>query len=103
MKNQYNFKDINKATLQSFLNEKTIQEIADFFNVHRDTIRRKIVRFKLKKKFGAGQSSKKVGPECARFAKKNGVARACEKFNKTEKQVEKYLQKLKYGEYKDEL
>jgi len=103
MANQYNAKDINKAVLQSFLKEMTIEQVARHFNCHRDTIRKKIKRFGLSKSFSHGESPKKNGPAVAKFAITNGIDQACAKFDKTPKQVEKYLMKLKYGEYKDDL
>ena len=87
-------KKVSKGILVEMNKSKSMQNIAKELGVHRDTIRRWFKTYKLKSKFGNGQSEEGNGYEVALFAKCHGEKRAMTKYQKTKDQMYKILWKF---------
>lgn len=87
-------KRISKKALEEMNKTMSMQDIAKKQGVHRDTVRRWFKAYKIKSKFGKGESPDGNGYEVAVYAKCHGKKKAMAKYKKTADQVYKAIWKF---------
>ena len=85
---------ISKNELIEMNKTLSIKQISEKLGVHRDTVRRWFRMFKIKSKFGKGESPRGNGYEIAMFAKRNSDKEAMKKYGKTKQQMYRILWKF---------